>query len=239
MAYSSYYQARKISGIGKRLNDVFALLVSAEIGRHSKEGDSILEVGPGEGKIAEMLATSRHYRAYEASPVLASNLRNRGIEVCEAFAPPFLEKENTQNVVLATHVLEHMGSHSSARHLFMEAERVLIPNGVFIVISPDFNDMGKLFFDVDYSHSFATTPNRLSQLAKDAGLEIIKKKFLYGALPVFPGLFCNLLIKGLFLPMRFFKENMLFEYKGFFKLEYMFARAVYMVFKKSGINNEK
>jgi SAM-dependent methyltransferase len=232
MAFSSYYKTRKISGTGRKLNDVFAAAIAAEVKRNSKDGNAVLEVGPGEGNVAGRLIHSRKYSAYEASPVLAAVLREKGIEVREAFAPPFGEKAASQNVVLATHVLEHMAGHAEARLFFTEAERVLVPGGVFIAVSPDFNDMGKLFFDVDYSHSFATTPNRLSQLAKDAGLVVIRKRFLYGALPFFPGIFYNVLVKFVFCIVRFFKENFVFEYKGFFKLEYMFARAVYMVFQK-------
>ncbi|HUI91941.1 MAG TPA: methyltransferase domain-containing protein [Chitinivibrionales bacterium] len=232
MAFSSYYKTRKVSGIGRRLNEVFAAAVAAEVKRNSRDGDAVLEVGPGEGGIADRLVPSLRYCVYEASPVLASGLREKGIEVREAFAPPFTEETATQNVVLATHVLEHMAGHFEARLLFTEAARVLVPGGVLIIVSPDFNDMGKLFFDVDYSHSFATTPNRLVQLAKDASLIVIKKRFLYGALPVFPGIICNLLVKLFFYILRPFKENTMFEYKGIFKLEYMFARAVYVVFQK-------
>jgi SAM-dependent methyltransferase len=232
MAFSSYYKERKISGIGKMLNNVFVATVAAEVLRNSQDENNVLEIGPGEGRTAERLISSRKYHAYEASPVLASGLRDRGIEVNESFAPPFSEKSASQHVVFATHVLEHMADHSQARLFFTEAARVLIPGGSFIIVSPDFNDMGKLFFDVDYSHAFATTPNRLTQLAKDAGLDVVTKKFLYGALPVFPGILCNLLVRYIFLFLRFFKENTMFEYKGIFKLEYMFARAVYMVFRK-------
>jgi Methyltransferase domain len=232
VAFSKYYQSRKVSGVGKRLNDFFAATVVKEILHYSKEGDGVLEIGPGEGRIPDLLKGSRNYLAYEASPDLALSLRGRGVEVRERCAPPLSEKQNSQTVIVATHVLEHMSGHAAARQLFQDAYSALAPNGVLMIVSPDFNDMGKLFFDVDYSHSFATTPNRLSQLAKDSGLIVIKKQFLYGTLPFFPGFFCNLLVKCFFILMRIIKENSMFEYRGIYKLEYMFARAIYMVFRK-------
>jgi SAM-dependent methyltransferase len=233
MAYSKYYKSRKVSGLGQRLNDYFASSVVNEIKRFSKQGDAVLEIGPGEGRVADQLrAASYKYCAYEASPDLAMDLKNKGIEVRESYAPPLLEPDSSQQVVVATHVLEHMPNHTSARMFFSEAHRVLSQGGILFIISPDFNDMGKLFFDVDYSHSFITTPNRLSQLAKDSGLVVAKRKFLYGALPFFPGIFFNLIVRSLFLLLRIVKENSLFEYRGLFKLEYMFSRAIYMVFRK-------
>jgi SAM-dependent methyltransferase len=232
MAYSKYYKSRNVSGLGRKLNEYFASTVVNEILRYSKNGDGVVEIGPGEGRVADLLHASHRYCAYEASPDLARDLKTRGIEVRESYAPPLLEKDDSQQVVVATHVLEHMSNHANARQLFSEAQRVLAPGGILFVISPDFNDMGKLFFDVDYSHSFITTPNRLSQIAKDAGLVVAKKKFLYGALPFFPGIVFNVLVKLAFWFLKFFKENSLFEYRGIFKAEYMFSRAIYMVFLK-------
>jgi SAM-dependent methyltransferase len=232
MAYSKYYKSRNVSGLGRKLNEYFASTVVKEVMRFSKQGDGIIEIGPGEGRVADLLRSSYRYCAYEASPDLAVDLKKRGIEVKEAYAPPFLETDNSQQVVVATHVLEHMPSYSSARMFFSEANRVLAPGGILFIISPDFNDMGKLFFDVDYSHSFMTTPNRLSQIAKDSGLVVAKQKFLYGALPFFPGIIFNVLVKLAFFTIRFIKENSMFEYRGVFKTEYMFSRAIYMVFRK-------
>jgi len=232
MAYSNYYKVRKVSRLGQWLNTYFADFVAKEALRYTKDNDAVVEIGPGEGRVADMLKTVRSYIAYEASPSLASELRKKNIIVRESYVPPLLESDNSQMAVVATHVLEHMPDHVRACGFFSEVQRVLIPGGIFLVIAPDFNDMKQLFFDADYSHGYPITANRLSQLAKDSGLRIIRKQFIYGSLPVFPGLFFNLLMKGLFFFLRFYKENFVFEYKGVFKLEYLFSRAVYMIFQK-------
>ncbi len=232
MPYSDYYESRKVSRLGKWFNRRFATLIVEEVKSRCKDGDAVIEIGPGEGRVADLLNASTKYSAYEASPALAAGLEGKGISVFRRMAPPLVEKDASQQVVIATHVVEHMPDFPTAQRLFQEINRVLVPGGVFIVVSPDFNDMGKLFFDVDYSHNFVTTANRLSQLAKDSGLAVVKRKFLYGALDFWPGLPCNLAVKFSFWFLRFVKGNFCFEDKGIFKLEHLFSRAVYMVFTK-------
>ncbi len=232
MPFSDYYDTRKVSGLGKRLNSHFALLVAREVKRHCKVGGRILEIGPGEGRVADLLKEFGEYSAYEASPALADHLEKRGVQVKRSLVPPIGEGDATQQAVIATHVVEHMPDFPTAQRLFSEAGRVLAPGGIFLVVSPDYNDMGKLFFDVDYSHNFITTANRLSQMAKDAGLAVVAKKYLYGSLGFWPGIACNLAVKCVFVFIRFAKNNFSFEDKGIFKLEHLFSRAVFMVFGK-------
>jgi SAM-dependent methyltransferase len=221
-----------VSGVGKRLNRYFAALIVEEVSHHCKNGDAVIEIGPGEGRIADMLNASTQYTAYEVSPAFAVALKAKGISVSQQTAPPFLEKDASQQIVIATHVVEHMPDYLTAQRLFQETNRVLVPGGVFIIVSPDYNDMGTLFFDVDYSHNFVTTANRLSQLARDSGLTVVKRKFLYGALEFWPGIVFNLAVKFSFFFLRFVKGNFCFEDKGIFKIEHLFSRAVFMVFKK-------
>lgn len=232
MSYSDYYKSRKVSGPGKWLNRYFAALIVDEVRRHCKEGDSVIEIGPGEGRVADLLNAFTKYCAYEASPAMTAELKERGISVHQGIAPPLVENDASQHIVIATHVVEHMPDYLTAQRLFQETNRVLVPGGVFIVVSPDFNDMGKLFFDVDYSHNFITTANRLSQLAKDSGFNVVGRKFLYGALEFWPGIVFNLTVKLSFSFLRFVKDNFCFEDQGIFKLEHLFSRAVYMVFEK-------
>jgi SAM-dependent methyltransferase len=179
-----------------------------------------------------LFRSDHSYCCYEPSPSLARALREKGVTVREACAPPLLEPDCSQQAVIALHVLEHVRDGNEALHFFAEASRVLAPGGIFFVISPDYNDMGKLFFDVDYTHGYVTTPNRLSQLARDAGFVIDKRKFLYGAVPAFPGLLLNLIVKALFFFSRCLRENTCFEIRGIAKLEYLFSRAVVFICRK-------
>jgi len=55
MSYSDYYRAERVSEPGKMVNRYFAALIVDEVRRHCKEGDSVIEIGPGEGRVADLL----------------------------------------------------------------------------------------------------------------------------------------------------------------------------------------
>ena len=62
----------------------------ALLARHATPPGDLLEIGPGVGSLVEPLgAMGWTYRAIEASPTLAGQLRARGVEVTEAWVPPF------------------------------------------------------------------------------------------------------------------------------------------------------
>jgi len=86
-----------------------------------------------------------------------------------------------------------------AQKLLNEIRRVLAINGRLFLICPDFLDFGPTFFDADYSHSFITTRNRLSQMLVDSGFILEEFHFIYGPFNYFPGIFCNLAVKLFFL----------------------------------------
>jgi SAM-dependent methyltransferase len=138
----------------------------------SPPGD-LLEIGPGHGTLAEAaVAAGWRYRAVEASPMLISILRKKGLEVIEGFTPPFPVSDRTCDVVYADQVLEHMSGIDAARHFVSEALRALRPGGVLFVVVPDYLKERAFFWDVDYTHNFVTTERRVRQLLYDGGFEV-------------------------------------------------------------------
>jgi ubiquinone/menaquinone biosynthesis C-methylase UbiE len=140
--------------------------------RHTSPG-SMLEIGPGHGSLA-MLAVSEgwRYRAMEASAILIANLRDKGLEVIEGWAPPILADDASTDVVYADQVLEHMSGIDAAREFVAEARRVLKPGGTLFVVVPDYLKERTFFWDVDYTHNFVTTERRMKQLLRDGGFEV-------------------------------------------------------------------
>ena len=110
--------------------------------------------------------------ASRASPVLAAELRKRGLAVTEAWAPPIPAAAGSCHVLYADQVLEHMSGIDAARALVAEAMRVLRPGGVSVVVVPDYLKEGAFFWDVDYTHNFVTTERRVRQLLLDGGLHV-------------------------------------------------------------------
>lgn len=141
--------------------------------RHITAPGDLIEIGPGHGTLAEAaVAAGWRYRAVEASPVLIQELRRKGLEVIEAWAPPIPAPDASHDVVYADQVLEHMPGIDAARALVAEAHRVLRPNGVLFVVVPDYLKERAFFWDVDYTHNFVTTERRVRQLLYDGGFEI-------------------------------------------------------------------
>ena len=131
-----------------------------------------LEVGPGQGAIADLAREAGYrYRAIEASELLIAEMRGRGIEVQQAFTPPFPEPDLSFDIVYADQVLEHMSGIDAAREFVAEAHRVLRPGGVLFVVVPDYLAERGFFWDIDYTHNFVTTERRVKQLFYDGGFE--------------------------------------------------------------------
>jgi hypothetical protein len=60
---------------------------------------------------------------------------------------------------------------------------------------PDIVDLGGYFWDVDYTHQFATGLNRVNQMLQDGDWSINEKKYIYGSLSWFPGAILNSVAK--------------------------------------------
>src|SRR5262249_43400957 len=99
--------------------------------RFATPGD-MLEVGPGHGTLAlGAIDAGWRYRAMEASPILIEELRLKGLEVIEGWAPPIKAMDSSVDAVYADQVLEHMSGIDAARDFVAEARRVLRPGGYF------------------------------------------------------------------------------------------------------------
>ena len=133
----------------------------------------LVEIGPGDGSLAaRAVEAGWRYRAVEASPALAADLRARGFAVTEAWAPPIPADDASCDVIYADQVLEHMAGVDAARAFVAEGLRALRPGGVLFVVVPDYLKERAFFWDVDYTHNFVTTERRVRQLLYDGGFEI-------------------------------------------------------------------
>jgi SAM-dependent methyltransferase len=141
--------------------------------RYAHPPGRMLEIGPGKGSLALAAREAGwSYTAMEASPVLIGELRDKGLDVVEGWAPPILSQDQSADVVYADQVLEHMSGIDAARQFVAEAFRVLRPGGVFFVVVPDYLKERGFFWDIDYTHNFVTTERRVRQLLYDGGFEV-------------------------------------------------------------------
>jgi SAM-dependent methyltransferase len=141
--------------------------------RHAGHAGRMLEIGPGQGTLADQaIAAGWTYSAIEPSPLLAEQLRRRGIDVTQSWTPPIDAPDASIDALYADQVVEHMSGIDAARALTAEALRVLRPGGIFFVVVPDYLKERGFFWDIDYTHNFVTTERRVRQLFYDGGFEI-------------------------------------------------------------------
>jgi SAM-dependent methyltransferase len=141
--------------------------------RHVTAPGRMIEIGPGQGTLAvQAIDAGWRYSAVEPSPVLAADLRSRGLDVVQAWTPPIPAADASCDVIYADQVLEHMSGIDAARALVAEALRVVRPGGVFFVVVPDYLKERGFFWDIDYTHNFVTTERRVRQLLYDGGFEV-------------------------------------------------------------------
>jgi len=175
-----------VSGSGDFWNDAQKAQVHLKELNDLKKGVELLDTAKTEiddFKVHFELARDAgwRYRAVEASPVLIEELRRKGLEVVEAWAPPIPMPDASHDVVYADQVLEHMPGIDRARELVAEARRVLRPGGALFVVVPDYLKERTFFWDVDYTHNFVTTERRVRQLLHDGGFTIAQVVHSIGA----------------------------------------------------------
>ena len=137
----------------------------------------VLEIGPGSGRVAELLLKSGFlYEAIEPTPIMRSNLisASRGYtnmgKVWPNQMPEFdPEQFSKYDYVLAFHVLEHMRDQYEAREFISSCFKMLKPNGHILIVSPDYRDYKNLFYEIDWSHGFPTSVERVRSLLVDIG----------------------------------------------------------------------
>ncbi|MBI2833066.1 MAG: class I SAM-dependent methyltransferase [Acidobacteria bacterium] len=174
VTFYRWFSERRLTRYGAARRDRIERFRLRLLMRHATPGD-LLEIGPGQGSLAAAaVAAGWRYRGVEASPLLADELRARGLDVIQAWTPPIPAAERSADVVYADQVLEHMPGIDAARELVSEARRVLRPNGILFIVVPDFLKERGFFFDIDYTHNFVTTERRVRQLLYDGGFDVVQ-----------------------------------------------------------------
>jgi len=139
----------------------------------------ILEIGVGRRTFYERLKKENPQMKYigiEAGDKLYEEAKSNGINVIKCFVPPFPQELEGEcfDLVVMIHVLEHFRNFREAVEVLKGINGLLKPKGRLMLICPCARDNGMEFFDIDYSHSFITTENRINGLLQDTGFQVIK-----------------------------------------------------------------
>ncbi len=226
--YDFYWQDQSVTRIGKQWMEQSSRLVLDRLTRLAPSLQHVLEIGPGWGSLAIACAErSLDYLAVDANVGLLRRLD--GISTVCALVPPFPFKKDSFDAVVAAHVLEHTSSLAEAQAFVAEMMRVTQPGGYVLIVSPDVLWQREEFWDCDYSHNFATSARRLSQLFVDQGLKVVNLEYIYNHLTGWQGLAIGTLAR--LLPYRLMNAvpGTRFYSERLHKLRFTFGRAVLII----------
>ena len=138
------------------------------------------EVGPGYGGFAEFCSQRNvAYRGLELNPTLAEALRRKGHHVdCGPATelPGDLEKVD---LILLSHVIEHLGRHQDVAAVLRNLFARLAPGGHLALLFPDVYWSPRPF-NSDYTHAFPTTLVSVVRLCTDLGGACVRQGHYVG-----------------------------------------------------------
>lgn len=174
--YSEYVKFRGPTKFSVPLQDFYHRRMLALARPHFPGNPSILEVGFGLGNFAQQVRRSKiDYAAVDMSPAICAVARKLGFEITHSAFPP-IPASAKFNVIWMSHVLEHARDWHAAREMASAAFEGLPTPGTFVVICPDIHSFREYFW-MDWSHGYATSAPRLSQLMHDVGFEDVSVKY--------------------------------------------------------------
>ena len=156
---------------------------------------SILEIGPGKGLLAIIFMENgyKNYDIVEPNHIMNKNMIEKGVRKAgNYFIPRLQENDNSYDLIIATHVFEHLNDAKEADLFISEAKRVLRKEGMIFIVSPDYNNFKNDFFNCDYSHNYVTTLRRTMQIFANHRLRTLGFKYTYSC---FQGMLGALLSK--------------------------------------------
>ena len=144
--------------------------------RGSARDIDLLEISCGRGYVglASRELGFRSYTGVEPNQKLAQYSRELlGATIHEELLPHLTSLRNESfDLVMSAHVIEHATNPYEARDWCDEMFRVVRPGGFVLIVAPDIVDYKNYFWDTDWSHGYPPTPKRISQMFDDIGLDI-------------------------------------------------------------------
>ncbi|MBD3242300.1 MAG: methyltransferase domain-containing protein [Chitinivibrionales bacterium] len=162
----------------------------------------VLEIGLGRGVFArclqERFGEGLRYTAIEPNATLRRTGIDAGLRVVDGLVPPLPPElaGETYDLVIMSHLLEHLMNYREALQLLGEIRNRLTPDGALLLFYPDYLDYGADYFDVDYSHELILTKARVRDLLDDCGFDIVREEGLRACFHRL-GLFGWLLSRGI------------------------------------------
>jgi SAM-dependent methyltransferase len=189
--YSTWAKHAQHSSLGLRLKRwverTYVANISKALDGQPLANLRLLEIGPGEGYFADMVAPEGvAYQAVEAAPQLVERLLAKGYVVHAGRFPEALPTDSSFDVIYLSHVLEHVDTKSDALSMIVACHKALNSGGLIVINCPNVMSHKFHFWHSDYTHNFVTTPNRVYFLLSDCGFEtVLESRMVFGFQNIF------------------------------------------------------
>lgn len=173
--FYDFLKFRKRTKFGKNIVNKINEKIIQIIYSNFKDNKNILEIGPGTGTFLKLLSQYNYnYSAIEPNKQLSDACKklNTKAHIYNMIIPPIKLKSQTFDLVYMSHVLEHFSGYKEILLMLNEIYRILKKDGHFVLFFPDYLFFKEDFFDIDYSHEYITTLNRIQLLFNDANFQI-------------------------------------------------------------------
>lgn len=175
------YQLKDTTCAYDQLKQNFSSNILERLGPYLAKKDDIIEFGPGAGQFAqECIRRGYKYVGVESSGPFQSELKKHGIEVIDANVLDIPLPDHCADLVYASMVLEHMSTPMEAVGMVQEAARLVRPGGIVCLMFPNAYTCGRIFWEMDYTHGYYTTPRRVTQMCDHLGLNVIVNERVVG-----------------------------------------------------------
>jgi SAM-dependent methyltransferase len=172
MPFYDHYAYRERNKYGEWIKKSFAKKLFNTV-TNNQSYLKILELGPGDGYIAELSKENKcDFVGAEGSPLIVYRLKEKGINIVQSLFPPLPKSLGCYDLCFALHLIEHMNSIKEAETLLNDIFSHLSPNGKLIIATPDYQRWRTDFYDSDYTHNLPFTFRRLKQLLVNTNYKI-------------------------------------------------------------------
>lgn len=200
MAYFDHFAKAGSTRIGDYFSNLLAQKEYKIILKHIPPDKKIqiLEIGPGRGSLAKIFIRNgyKNFDIVEPNKSMRLALKFYGVRKAKNYLIPILkEKKSSYNVIICCNVFEHLSGEDGAQVFISEVQRVLKKHGNIVILSPDYLDWGKDFFNCDFSHNNPTTVRRTTQLFSNYGINCRYYRYFYYFLDSYVGWIFNIIIK--------------------------------------------
>ncbi|MCZ7403147.1 MAG: class I SAM-dependent methyltransferase [Candidatus Methanoperedens sp.] len=230
MGYFDHFAKSKSTRFGQILDDYTIEKEFRIITRFMYNPEvEILEIGPGKGGLAKKFIEMgyQNYDVVELNVLMRNNIARVVRKTKNYEIPELKEKDNSYDAIICCDVFEHLNDTKEAKLFISEVHRVLRNEGLIIIVSPDYLDWKRDFFNCDFSHSNITSVRRTIQLFYNNNIATIYYNYFYSYFEGIVGKILNATVK---IITFFIKGNSLDS--KLYKLRLTFLRRFIIVGRK-------